>query len=747
MSEKFTKEQEQLFDIIIRSLGMAIKNSALYAPEHPICKVSVGNLKTSLERWLSENDKLELGISQDRIFLDGEPMREGDERCEEVATYLHQRGLVSLTFLNGITEEELTNFFQFIKQDRKTVKELGGVTKNVESTEHLKLREVDYSALLQRGVEGSDTEEDKVWQFLFSGEKSVGENISESKVEFLNEFLNDAEHSAEVLNKIYKDAVNSAQDEETAQQLKENIVKICKYFEERSKGDSKQVKMKLTEVISRLNPGLIDILFKKTVAGEEEYDLAEEITSDFSDNFIAGFIESLISSADTFNENLLKVFDKLAPKAEKSDNVVSMVADKLFSKRIVNPSTLSKMQTSIKDIFKAHPDSNFMSQLYKITVDSVVNKNIDTLVYVANLAPLIRKFEKSIREEKLKKEEIWLLLNILWLENDSQEFGKFGMKIVELLPELLDLKDMGRIREIMEFFTDKLRPEQRENREMEAEADNVIDSIATKEMKDSIIAFIPEAASSEIDDIADIFSRAKGNSPAMLVDAFLLEKNPAYKNKFRAVFSSMQEEICRDVIDRIEYSSPFVIRDLFGILKEFDPSKAHLISLKMISSKNPQVRWEALEVFEPGTEEEREIVFDIFTKERDKEVKRKAAGVLLKTRVAGVVDRIFSNVENNFFMRNFLIKLVELCGYLKLQESMPHLKKIFLKRPWFNTKYRNDLRVAAVTSLRRLNDEEALELIRTGLSDRSSRVRRMCEIVMELDRSVHDEKEETGAEK
>ncbi|MDP8298947.1 MAG: hypothetical protein P9L88_03505 [Candidatus Tantalella remota] len=744
MSEKYTKEQEKLFDIIIRSLGMAIKNSALYDPEHPICKVSIENLKTSLERWLPENNDLELGISQDRIFLGGEPMRGNDERCEEVATYLHQRGVVSLTFLSGITGEELTNFFQFIKQDRKTVKEMGGVLKNVESTDHLKIREVDYSALLQRGVDGDDTEEDKVWQFLFTGEKGSEGDIAESKEEFIHEFLDDSEHSAEILNKIYKDAVNSAQDEETAQQLKENIVEICKYYEKRSSGDAKQVKVKLTKVISRLNPGLIDILFEKTVAGEEEYDLAEEITSGFSDDFIAGFIESLISNEDTFNENLLKVFDKLAPKAEKSDNVVSMVADKLFSKRIVNPATLSKMQTSIKDIFKTHPESNFMSQLYKITVDSVVNKKIDTLVYVANLAPVIRKFEKSIREEKLKKEEIWLLLNILWLENDSSEFGKFGMKVVELLPELLDLKDMGRIREIMEFFTDRLRPEQRESQDMEREADSVINNIATKEMKDSIISFIPEAASSEIDDIADIFTRAKGNSPAMLVDAFLSEKNPAYKNKFRMVFSSMKEDICREVIDRIEYSNPFVIRDLFGLLKEFDPSKAHLISKKMISSKNPQVRWEALEVFEPGTEEEREVVFDIFVKESDKEVKRKAAAVLLKTRDAGVVDRIFSSAENSFFMRNFLLKLVELCGYLKLQESLPHLKKIFQKRPWFNTKYRDDLRVAAVTSLRRLNDEEAMELLKTGLLDRSSRVRRMCEIVMELDHTGHDAKDETG---
>ena len=49
---------------------------------------------------------------------------------------------------------------------------------------------------------------------------------------------------------------------------------------------------------------------------------------------------------------------------------------------------------------------------------------------------MINKFVQSIEEEKLKKEEIWLLLNILWLEDDPKAFKKFSNKLIEILPEL-----------------------------------------------------------------------------------------------------------------------------------------------------------------------------------------------------------------------------------------------------------------------------------------------------------------------
>ena len=477
-----TEEHIKLFDPIVRNLRITLKNSVFYASEHPINVYSINNFKTSLEKWFYLKNQLNLGVSQDQLYIDGNLIENKDDCYSEVANYLHTRGLSTLTFLKGIQIDELKTFFTFIGQDRKTIREKGGILKNISNSNYLRIKELDYSSLLESASKKVVSEEEKIWKFLFNiVEESKTGKLPDSKMEFLVNFFADEKKSASTLNKVYREAVNHLQDENTVKDIRSTIMKICEYFDNYSTDNVKDLKIKLMNVIAQLHPDLINILFEQTVDTDQEFDLAEAVTKDFSESYIAEFIESLISNEDTFNENLLKVFDKLAPDASKSDNMVMMVADKLFSKRIVNPETLSKLQMSIMEIFKKHPDSNFMKQIYNITVDAVINKKVDTLVYVARLTPLINKFVQSMEEEELKKEKLWLLLNILWLENKPEDFKKFTDKVVSILPELLDSKDTERIKEIVEFYTEKTRPEQRKNKKIISEIKEGIEKITQRE--------------------------------------------------------------------------------------------------------------------------------------------------------------------------------------------------------------------------------------------------------------------------
>jgi HEAT repeat protein len=155
-----------------------------------------------------------------------------------------------------------------------------------------------------------------------------------------------------------------------------------------------------------------------------------------------------------------------------------------------------------------------------------------------------------------------------------------------------------------------------------------------------------------------------------------------------------------------------------------------------MSHKNAQVRWVALEKFEPCTEIERTDVFRIFKKERNKEVKKKAASLLLKTKNPEIIKKLFNCTSRNIFQHKFLIQLVELCGHVRAQESLLHLKKIFQKKALFNSKGRDDLRVATVTSLARLQIDEAIELVQRGFHDKSKRVKERAEIIIKLNENI-----------
>ncbi len=718
------------FDSVVKNFRISLKNSMFYKPDHPINVFSIQNLKNALDRWFSNRDKLDVGISRDSLYLDGKPMKDKDDTHVELAGHLHSRGLVAFSFKKGIDSNELIQFFSMIRNDRKTIQENGGL----KDSDHIRIKEIDYRSLLKRTADRPETEEEKIWQFLFNiAEQSKEGELPESKVDFLVNFFKDTQRSAKTLNKVYREAVSHLQDTDKAKEIRETIVQICQYLEKHSDQDVKGLKVQLMNVIGQLNPDLINILFERTLDGGQDYDLAQTISKDFSEDYIAEFIESLIQSEDSFNENLLKVFDKLAPGPTKANSVVSMVTDKLFAKRIMNPDTLSQLQMSIMEIFKRHPESNFMNQIYKITVDAVMNKKIDTLVYMARLSPLINKFVQSMEEGELKKEKIWLLLNILWLENDPAEFKRFTEKLVSVLPELMDSKDTGRLREIVEFFTEKVRPEQQSNQRMVVEIKQGLGRIASRESVDAIISLIPDAGQKDLEDILYTLIRTQADCTGVLVDAFIAEKNPAHRNKFRFIFMRMRNEIAREAVNRMEDCEASDVKDLFQILLDCAPPKAHLAAKKLIQHKNAQIRWQALEVFEPVNDGEMSDVYKIYRREKNKGVKKKAAFVLLRSHNPAFINRLFTYASRNRFRQKDVLELVELCGNARIQEAFIHLKRIFLKRGLVASKRRDDLRTAVIASAGRLKTEESLALVRNALQDGRKRVRDMAEIVLRLE--------------
>jgi len=737
MTESIQQDELQelkLIQSLIKNLRLALKNSVFYPPDHPIFSFSINNFKNALDKWLLDNDKLEIGFSKENLFLNGEQIDGKSGFAEEVANYLHMRGLISLSFGRWVDNSELVEFFKVIRHDRKTIREKGGIIKQLTQHPHIMIKEIDYSQLLESPtVIQGETEEAQVWQFLIDiANKSEDEDLPESKVKFLDDFFTDTDKSVHALNKIYREAITEAHDEEAADTMRKVIQRICAYFDEKSQGKSKDLRFKLMNVISQLNPDLINILFEKSVDENENLDLAETITKDFSESYIAEFIESLMTNEDTFNENLLKVFDKLAPNAEKSDNIVGMVADRLFSKRIINPETLTRMQMSIQEIFKRHPESNFMNQMYKITVDAVMNKKIDTLVYVARLTPLINKFVQSIEDEELKKEELWLLLNILWLENSADEFKKFSEKLSTILPDLLNADDVEQIKEIVEFFSEKTRPEQHRDKRMSREIKAGLDRVTDNVTLHHLISLIPHAENKVIKHIAYILLKAESQSSKMLIDAYFEEKNSAYRSKFRLIIPVLRRGVLKEVIDRFEYCEPHLAKDLFDILRLCSEKKAHLVAKRMMIHSNPQIRWEAFKGFKPENKDEVEEVFEHFVKERHETVKKQAALVLLETNDEEIVSQLFKYSHGGLFRRNFLQQLVELCGNVRSELSLSYLSQIYLKRGVFQTRRQDRLRSAAITSLARLNIQDAAELVKSAMQDKNKRVRETARLLLEL---------------
>jgi len=743
MKKELSKRELELFDLVLRELSTAIKNSVLYSTDHPLFVYSIDNLKRSLEKWFEQRESLDLGFSHDNILLGGVYVKEGDQACAEVASYLHSRGMIAISFLRGIEPGEMADFFRFIKNDVKTIRKKQGVLNNIPTSPHLRIKEIDYSLLLSSEDEEEGSKEEEIWAFLskIAEEASEGQ-LPESRMEFLRNFLKDPDGSSAVLNSLYKRAVARLEDEDTVRGMRRTITQICAFLGKQPGASMRELKGDLTRIISRLHPDLVARLFEKTVLEGKEYDLAKELTEGLSDNFIAGFIESLISSEDFFNENLLKVFDKLAPEEETAGGMATMVADILYDKGLLKGDSLSKLQMSIKEVFSRNPNSSFMSQMYRMTVDTFVNRKIETLVYMSRLLPLAGEYMRSVKEDKLNKGRVDLLLNLLYLEDVPGEFKKLGEKLMDAFPHVLERGDMESLRKALELLSEGLRPGQKKNYEVSFAVRSLIRRLTGRGRLERIISFIPGASETELEDISGILARAGSEPVGLLLDAFTFEKAASRRRKLGQVLARMKSASSKDLLEHIGGGEPAAAVELFRILKQADPEKAREASKRLLNSGNEAMRLECLEGFLPGSGEEEEMLLRLLKREKSGEVREKAARALLQPGSAGAVDRLFSQASGFFAPKGMLRSLVQMCGQMRVEKAAPHLVKVFAGRYLINNKRTDDLRVAAAVSLGRLGSPEAIETLKRGLNDKRERVRGICGIILKLDESGRGEPED-----
>lgn len=674
MDKLLSKEKTETLDSIVRNLRLTLKNSTLYPPSHPYFGASIKNFEESLVAGFLAENRISLKIYGGNISLNGLSFKEKKENYCDIADYFHQRGVAEISFLNGIQTNELIEFFGGVKNKAAVLPQ----------RLHIKIKEVDYSSILSNKKEKTVTDKE-IWQSIINivdeSQKTV---LEEPKAEALINFLKNSDKSASILNDL-------ADDKTAIENICRVFAKIYKYFENDSSQDVKEVRNDMANIIVKFSPELIVGMF-------EETEIAKEITKDFSDEMISDFIVSLLSKENSVNENLLKVFNKLASgkETDKISDVVSLAADKLFSKNLPDKD-IAKLQKSIADLFKIHSNNEFMSQMYKKTVEAFLSGGTKAAIDAKKVSALTNAYKEFLKYENIVREKTRCLLNILWLEENPDDFEKITRKLAEVLPELFNLKDVKGIREIFELFTDHLRQEQKQNKFIELQAKTFLNEISKAENIEKIISFIPEINSDALEDISYVLSKAQTASLNLLLDAFLKDKSPYSRRKFNSVLSKMGAGVVENINSRLNNAKDSsVIKDLLEFSRFIDPN----------------------------------IILKVFKREKDESVKIMAMGILINTRDNNILKKVFEYLDKSFFRRKYLLKFIKLCGDLKILESAPLIKTVLEKKSFLNIPNRDELRVATAVSLGQIGGDEALNFIKQRLDDKRVRVRRMCQIIL-----------------
>ena len=278
MDIKLSKEKAAILDTILTCMRIAVKNSSLFPPGHPSFDSSMKSFKSAIDKWLISEERFTIGVSSDNILLNGEFVKEGSDLYGEIASYLHPRGIIAISFLRNIDIDEISQFFAFLKNDVEVLSRRGGVAKNIPASPHLIIKEIDYSSILTSAKSDSGLDEKGMWRALTGIDQGLkGGSLPESKVEFIKDFLKDPKASAHVINKIYRQAIAGLNERSSADEIKGVLARINRYFEAHPKDGLEDAKKGIAGIISKLDPMLVAGLFKESGNSEDTGELSEEL--------------------------------------------------------------------------------------------------------------------------------------------------------------------------------------------------------------------------------------------------------------------------------------------------------------------------------------------------------------------------------------------------------------------------------------------------------------------------------------
>lgn len=144
--ENLPLDTRLLSDAIIE-LNISRHNVAIYPRNHPVVEKSLSLVFEHLKKLFELRHDITLAIAKDTLIIDDFSLDKKNPVYREFALCLYRMHIASLTFMSGLTQEEIYAFHSFLLEPARNYSPEDVQTSfNKHRISHIKAEFIDYSA-------------------------------------------------------------------------------------------------------------------------------------------------------------------------------------------------------------------------------------------------------------------------------------------------------------------------------------------------------------------------------------------------------------------------------------------------------------------------------------------------------------------------------------------------------------------------------------------------------------------------
>lgn len=655
--EKLPLDARILGDAIIE-LSISRRNVSVYPKGHPSIEGSLNRAFELLQRLFELRPEITIAIAKDTIIVDDYFLDRKNPVYKEFAVHLSSMNIASLTFISGLSKDELYQFDQILsegtkKADANVIQE----TLKKRNITHIIIRFIDYGAFsFCEGKTEKEAPSRHIWERYIYG-------LLEGALQTEEESDAIQDIPPEILANFLNKSVAGDIKEETYDSIITTYIRRSK-----EKSFSGTELTRILDFINGLRPELKrQFLSSALKSVPKDRDVVENALKDISANKVIEFLAIINKQKIAVPDALKNLLDKFSGlQSGSTEDLIfgkGLIADDIFlSPDVTNLLNEGKFQTFVTDTYQKE-----IEKLLNFDAKEIVTEKLDEL-------------HRECSDEYLEKDFNLIILELFLSNTISEEDA--GFFIDTLKGQAMQFIETGQYGQVLKIFM-----------VLESDALNKRFPRVTQE----IIQYFnsPEFISQFIDSLR-IIGRQMRNEALLLcdcyseriipplMDALSGEDSQVVRRFLISLITYFGDMSVPEAIKRLEDPRWFVKRNMLFILKECGGNEVI-----------PHVR--------------------PYCNHENKKISFEAIRLLLKIGDSHGIDALRRHLESE--SGEVVEQAIAITGSFRVKEALPNLLQMLKKKSISGA----DLleKIPIIRALGQIGDPGALNAIRDVLSSKS----------------------------
>jgi HEAT repeat protein len=428
---------------VARALLVAARNWSLYPPEHPTVGVSVKKLGEAIHES-SLGAIFSIGITPDTLMIESAAADANHTGIAEAAALLHDRDLVTLTFVGDVPEEALQAFLRILTLDAAERRARGGPAKIwLAEGGHpsIVMEQIDYEHLLTReeGEVAEPARRDDLWRSIVmsiaGGQQTVFDESAQAR---LLAIAGSAPDIADLAKAVMapKCAIDGSP------MITSQAATVLAAFRHLNSIVSVMARERLPDVMHNLAAAATQIdahvMMQVLQAEDESGDtpvLVRGLAGAFDDTKVAQLLATALALDGKASDRLATIFNTIAPDEDRKKRVLTMTRNMLSETDFGKRGQFQVLWTSMEELLVSYDDKPFVSEVYKTALDGVGARA--ERMAAADLPPELPEWMASLGQANVRGLSVRLLIDLLGIALDEKQASQIAEDMEALAEDLL----------------------------------------------------------------------------------------------------------------------------------------------------------------------------------------------------------------------------------------------------------------------------------------------------------------------